>query len=89
MRADEVYKFGDRTLKKVHDKLDYMLKNFKLGYNKGMPKRDWTDKDKKRTTSMLEKTEKTLLIRPIMRSVECYVGGRSIETNYRLPTQTK
>ncbi|GKA09315.1 hypothetical protein Tco_0688646, partial [Tanacetum coccineum] len=42
MRANEVYKFGDGTLKKVHDKLDYRLKNFELGYNDGMPKRAWT-----------------------------------------------
>ncbi|GKA08191.1 retrotransposon protein, putative, ty1-copia subclass [Tanacetum coccineum] len=55
MRANELYMFGDRRLKKVHDKLDYMLHNFELGYNDGMPKRAWTDKDKKRTTSMLEK----------------------------------
>ncbi|GJV50169.1 hypothetical protein Tco_1440381 [Tanacetum coccineum] len=39
MRADEVYKFGDGTLKKGHDKLYYMLHNFELGYNDGMPKR--------------------------------------------------
>ncbi|GJU32478.1 hypothetical protein Tco_1176067, partial [Tanacetum coccineum] len=74
IRADEVYKFRDGTLKKVHDKLDYMLHNFKLGYNKGMPKRPWIDKDK------------TLLKRRIMRSLECYVGGRNIETDYSLLT---
>nr|GEY87378.1 hypothetical protein [Tanacetum cinerariifolium] len=69
MRADEVYKFGDGTHKKVLDKLDYMLHNFDLGYNEGMPKRSWTNKDKKRMTSMLEKIEKTLLERRIMRSL--------------------
>ncbi|GKC98944.1 hypothetical protein Tco_1169219, partial [Tanacetum coccineum] len=63
MKADELYKFRDGTLKKVCDKLDYMLHNFELGYNKGMPKRPWIDKDKKQTTSMLEKIEKTLLKR--------------------------
>ncbi|GJY55031.1 hypothetical protein Tco_0446695 [Tanacetum coccineum] len=35
MRADELYKFGDGTLKKARDKLDYMLHNFELGYNQG------------------------------------------------------
>nr|GEX78729.1 hypothetical protein [Tanacetum cinerariifolium]GEX80102.1 hypothetical protein [Tanacetum cinerariifolium] len=39
MRANEVNKFGDGTLKKVRVKLDYMLHNFELGYNDGMPKR--------------------------------------------------
>ncbi|GJR70021.1 retrovirus-related pol polyprotein from transposon TNT 1-94 [Tanacetum coccineum] len=65
MRADEVYKFGDGTLKKVYDKLDYMMQNFELGYNDGMPKRAWTDKDQRRTTFI---QEKTLLTRRIMRS---------------------
>ncbi|GJV31697.1 hypothetical protein Tco_1392097 [Tanacetum coccineum] len=32
IRADEVYRFGDGTLKKAHDRLDYMLHNFELGY---------------------------------------------------------
>ncbi|GKA19194.1 hypothetical protein Tco_0699109 [Tanacetum coccineum] len=38
MRADEMYKFSDGTLKLVHDNLDLMLHNFVLGYNnQGMP----------------------------------------------------
>ncbi|GJT76444.1 hypothetical protein Tco_1043169 [Tanacetum coccineum] len=86
MRVDEVYKFGDG---RVRDELDFMLKNFKLGYNKWMPKRAWSDKDKRQTTSILEKIEETLLTRRIMRSLECYVGGRSIKADYRLLTRTK
>ncbi|GJV15298.1 hypothetical protein Tco_1360621 [Tanacetum coccineum] len=89
MRVDEVYKFGYGTLKKVRDKLDYMLHNFELGYNDGMPKRAWTDKDKKRTASMLEKIEKTLLTRWIMRSLECFVDGRRIKTDYSLLMRTE
>nr|GEV47256.1 integrase, catalytic region, zinc finger, CCHC-type, peptidase aspartic, catalytic [Tanacetum cinerariifolium] len=68
IRADKVYKFGDGTLNKVHDKLDYMLHNFELGYNEAMPKRAWTNKNKKRTTSMLKKIEKTLLT---IRTIDC------------------
>ncbi|GKC30752.1 hypothetical protein Tco_1038046 [Tanacetum coccineum] len=89
MRANEVYKFGDGTLKKVRDKLDYMLHNFELGYNEGMPKRAWTNKDKKRITSMLEKIEKMLLTILIMRSLECFVGGIGIEMDYRLLMRTE
>ncbi|GJV72867.1 hypothetical protein Tco_1492862 [Tanacetum coccineum] len=81
--------FGDGTLKKVRDKLDYMLHNFQLGYNDGMLKRAWTDNDKRRTTSMLEKIEKTLLTRRIMRSLECFVGGRRIKPDYRLLPRIK
>nr|GEV02525.1 hypothetical protein [Tanacetum cinerariifolium] len=84
MRANEVYKFGDGTLKKVRNELDFMLKNFKLGYNKWMPTRAWSDKDKRRTTYMLEKIGETLLTRRIMRSLKCYVSGKSIKTDYKL-----
>ncbi|GJU57185.1 hypothetical protein Tco_1234951 [Tanacetum coccineum] len=87
MRADELYKFRDGTLKKVCDKLDFMLHNFMLVYNDGMPRRAWIDKDQERTTSVLEKIEKTLLTRRIIRSIECYVGGKNIETDYKLLTR--
>ncbi|GJT20730.1 hypothetical protein Tco_0890667 [Tanacetum coccineum] len=89
MRADKVYMFGDGTLKKVRDKLHYMLHNFELGYNDGMAKRAWIGKDQKWTASMLEKIEKTLLTRQIMRSLECFVGGRKIEMDFRLLTRTE
>ncbi|GKC62619.1 hypothetical protein Tco_1095217 [Tanacetum coccineum] len=40
MRADEIHKFSDRTLNKVYDKLDVMLRDNKLGYgNVGMKDR--------------------------------------------------
>ncbi|GJS73186.1 hypothetical protein Tco_0706027 [Tanacetum coccineum] len=38
-RADELYKFSDETLKSVREILHYRLLNFKLGYNKDIPKR--------------------------------------------------
>ncbi|GKC22777.1 hypothetical protein Tco_1024927 [Tanacetum coccineum] len=85
MRADELYKFSDGTLKLVYDNLDLMLHNFVLGYNnQGMPNRDCSVKDQKRTTSMLKMIDKTLLERRIMRHLESFVGGRRIKTDYRL-----
>ncbi|GKB16927.1 hypothetical protein Tco_0850850, partial [Tanacetum coccineum] len=39
MRADELYKFFDGTLKSVREILHYRLLNFKLGYNTDMSKR--------------------------------------------------
>nr|GEU34198.1 hypothetical protein [Tanacetum cinerariifolium] len=39
MRADELYKFSDGTLKPTRDILNLMLHNFELGYNASMPKR--------------------------------------------------
>ncbi|GJS59101.1 hypothetical protein Tco_0653885 [Tanacetum coccineum] len=40
LRIDEVHKFSDRTLTRIRDKLDFMVKDFKLfEYNKGMENR--------------------------------------------------
>ncbi|GKD99303.1 hypothetical protein Tco_1387287, partial [Tanacetum coccineum] len=47
MGADDLYKFSDRTLKSVRDILNEMLQNFVLGYNHGILKRAWTEKDQK------------------------------------------
>ncbi|GJU94450.1 hypothetical protein Tco_1319206 [Tanacetum coccineum] len=90
IRDDELYKFSDGTLKPVHDILNSMLHNFELGYNNAsMPKRAWTEKDQNRTVSMLKKIDAILMERWIMRSLECFVSGRRIETDYRLLTRTK
>ncbi|GJZ88514.1 hypothetical protein Tco_0660296, partial [Tanacetum coccineum] len=90
MRDDELYKFSDGTLKPVYDILNSILHNFMLGFNNAsMPKRAWTEKDQKRTTSMLKKIDATLLERRIMRSLECFVGGRRIDMDYKLLTRTK
>ncbi|GJZ28738.1 hypothetical protein Tco_0573385 [Tanacetum coccineum] len=76
MRADEIYKFSDGMLKSVRDNMNVMLHNFVLGYNKGMPKRAWTEKDQKRTDAMVRKINNMLLERRIMRSLESFVGGK-------------
>ncbi|GJZ03927.1 hypothetical protein Tco_0537202 [Tanacetum coccineum] len=77
--------FSDGMLKLVHDILNSMLHNFELSYNNSkMPTRAWSEKDKKRTSSMLKKIEEALLERRIMRSLECFIGGRHVETDYRL-----
>ncbi|GJY76083.1 hypothetical protein Tco_0481199 [Tanacetum coccineum] len=82
MRVDELYKFSDGTLKSVHEILYYKLLNFKLGYNKDMPKRKWIEKDQNHTDIMVNLIDKQLLERRIMRSLECVVGGRKVETDY-------
>nr|GEY38177.1 hypothetical protein [Tanacetum cinerariifolium] len=82
LRADKLYKFNDGTLKPIWYLLNLMLHNFELGYNASMPKRAWIKKDQKRTTSILKKIEKMLLTRRIMRSLECFVGGRRIKTDF-------
>ncbi|GJU44975.1 hypothetical protein Tco_1202241 [Tanacetum coccineum] len=88
MRIDELHKFSDGTLMPVRDILHSRLQNFVLGYNAGMPSRAWTETDREKTATMVEEIEKTLLKRRITRSLKCFVGGRSIETDYRLLTRT-
>nr|GEX06318.1 hypothetical protein [Tanacetum cinerariifolium] len=39
MRADELYKFSDGTLKTVHDELHHRILDFCLGYNEDMSRR--------------------------------------------------
>ncbi|GJR73644.1 hypothetical protein Tco_0086009 [Tanacetum coccineum] len=89
MRADELYKFSDGTLKEVRDELNDMLHNFVLGYNHAMPKRAWSEKDQQQTAEMLKMIDNLLLERRIMRSLECYVGGRLNKTDYRLRMRTE
>ncbi|GJY30168.1 hypothetical protein Tco_0413663 [Tanacetum coccineum] len=84
IRADELYKFSDSTLKMVHDELNDMLHNFVLGYNHAIPTRAWSEKDQQGTDEMLKLIDNMLLERRIMRSLECYVSGSTNETDYRL-----
>ncbi|GJX15691.1 hypothetical protein Tco_0216523 [Tanacetum coccineum] len=58
MRADELYKFTDGTLKTVRDELHHKILDFCLGYNKEMSKRKWTAIDKKRSELMVELIDK-------------------------------
>ncbi|GJZ07516.1 hypothetical protein Tco_0541309 [Tanacetum coccineum] len=57
MRTDELYKFSDSMLKFVHDTLHERLLNFRLGYNKGMERRKWTEKDQRRSRIMMIKID--------------------------------
>ncbi|GJW54460.1 hypothetical protein Tco_0098545 [Tanacetum coccineum] len=42
LRADELYKFSDGTLKSVRDKIHHRVLDFHLDYNPEIPKRKWT-----------------------------------------------
>ncbi|GKD35937.1 hypothetical protein Tco_1251446, partial [Tanacetum coccineum] len=66
MRIDEVHKFSDGTLMRIRDKLDFMVKDFRLfKFNKGMETRKWTEDDKRRSEDFIEVIEKRLKIRRI------------------------
>ncbi|GKB00505.1 hypothetical protein Tco_0828498 [Tanacetum coccineum] len=58
LRADELYKFSDGTLKSVRDEIHHRVLNFRLDYNKEMPKRKWTVVDLKRSSIMIELIDK-------------------------------
>ncbi|GJV33128.1 hypothetical protein Tco_1393528 [Tanacetum coccineum] len=89
MRIDEIYKFCDGTLQSVRNILRERLLNFKFGCNKGMPlRREWTEKDKRHTSIMLNKIDDHLFKRRVPRSLKVMVGGKKIETDKRLLQRT-
>ncbi|GKB08266.1 hypothetical protein Tco_0836550 [Tanacetum coccineum] len=79
MRADEVCKFLDGTLKKVQDELHHKILNFCLGYNNEMSRRKWMAMDKKRSELMVELIDKQMRERRIIRNLERLVGARELE----------
>ncbi|GJS51863.1 hypothetical protein Tco_0625225 [Tanacetum coccineum] len=66
MRADELYKFSNGTLKKVRDELHHRILDFRLGYNDEMSRRKWTAIDKKRSKLMVELIDKQMRERRII-----------------------
>ncbi|GJS57919.1 hypothetical protein Tco_0652703 [Tanacetum coccineum] len=90
MQETEVHKFGDGTLIKILEKLDHMVKDFKLyKYNSGMESRIWSEDDRRRSKDFMEVIERRLKIRIIFRSLESFVSGRLRDVDYRLIQRTK
>nr|GEW83788.1 hypothetical protein [Tanacetum cinerariifolium] len=81
MCVDEIHKFCDGTLQSIRNILRERLLNFKFGYNKGMPSREWTSKDKRRTGIMLNKINAQLFKRRVLRSLEVLVEEKQRRTN--------
>ncbi|GKB14653.1 hypothetical protein Tco_0848576 [Tanacetum coccineum] len=88
LRADELYKFSDGTLKSVRDKIHYRVLDFHLDYSTDMPKRKWTAVDRKRSGLMIVLIDKHLREREIIRNLERLVGVRELKMNYKLITRT-
>ncbi|GJZ78560.1 hypothetical protein Tco_0643397 [Tanacetum coccineum] len=66
MRINKVHKFSDGTLMRIWDKLDFIVKDFRLfKFNKGMENRKWTEDDKRRSEDFIEVIERRLKIRRI------------------------
>ncbi|GKD92273.1 hypothetical protein Tco_1372110 [Tanacetum coccineum] len=70
MRADELYKFSDKTLKKVRDEIHHKILNFRLRYNDEMSRRKWMAIDKKRSELMVEMIDKQMRERRIIKNLK-------------------
>ncbi|GKF66920.1 hypothetical protein Tco_0193437, partial [Tanacetum coccineum] len=81
MRSDELYKFSDGTLTRLLSSLEDITKNIDMTY---LPKRRWSNLEKKRVHFMIKDINKLLKERRMMRSLEKFVGGRLYGTDLRL-----
>ncbi|GKE32048.1 hypothetical protein Tco_1451370, partial [Tanacetum coccineum] len=71
MRSDELYKFSDGTLTRLLSSLEDITKNIDMEY---LPKRRWSNLEKKRAHFMIKDINKLLKERRMMRSLEKFVG---------------
>ncbi|GKA79416.1 hypothetical protein Tco_0786012 [Tanacetum coccineum] len=85
MRSDELYKFSDGTLTKLLSSLEDITKNINMTY---LPKRWWSNLEKKRAHFMIKFINKLLKERRMVRSLEKFVGGRLYGTDLRLLQRT-
>nr|GEX62732.1 hypothetical protein [Tanacetum cinerariifolium] len=89
-RETEVYKFSDGTLQRILDKMDFMVKDYRLyKFNPGMEIRRETDDDKRRSEDFIKLIKHQLKFRRIFRNLESFVSGRLRDIDYRLIQRTK
>ncbi|GKC30755.1 hypothetical protein Tco_1038049, partial [Tanacetum coccineum] len=90
MRFNKIYKFSDGTLTRILEALDYIVKEFKIKrLNPGMNTRFWTQKDVTRSKEFMTSIERRLKTRRIYQNLECFVGGRVCDIDYRLLLRTE
>ncbi|GKC77292.1 hypothetical protein Tco_1128066 [Tanacetum coccineum] len=85
MRSDELYKFSDGTLTRLLSLLDDITKNIDMEY---LPKRRWSNLEKKIAHFMIKDINKLLKERRMLRSLEKFVSGRLYKTDLRLLQRT-
>ncbi|GKD12773.1 hypothetical protein Tco_1197180 [Tanacetum coccineum] len=66
MCSHELYKFSDGTLISVRDTLKDMANNLEMGYTSVMPRRRWSNLDKKRSRIMVKDINRQLLERRLV-----------------------
>ncbi|GKD29118.1 hypothetical protein Tco_1239896 [Tanacetum coccineum] len=90
MRFNEIYKFSDGTLTRILEALDCRVKEFKVKrINPCMNMRFWTQKDVTRSKEFIAAIERRLKTRRIFQNLECFVGGRVRDIDYRLLHRTE
>ncbi|GKA32936.1 hypothetical protein Tco_0719303 [Tanacetum coccineum] len=82
---DELHKFSDGTLNHVRTALNDIATGIQMEY---LPKRRWTNQDKRRARVMINAIDGKLRDRRLMRSLEKFVGGRPYEEDLRLLQRT-
>ncbi|GJW97594.1 hypothetical protein Tco_0179402 [Tanacetum coccineum] len=89
MRFNEIYKFSDGKLTRILEALDYRVKEFKIKrLNPSMNTRFWTVKYVTRSNDFIAAIKRRLKTRRIYRNLECFVGGRVRDIDYRLLQRT-
>ncbi|GJX46133.1 hypothetical protein Tco_0271323 [Tanacetum coccineum] len=88
MCSHELYKFSDDTLISLCDTLKDMANNLEMGHTSVMPRRRWSNLDKKRSRIMIKDINRQLLDRRLMRSLERFIGGRYYGEDPRLLQRT-
>ncbi|GJZ56371.1 retrovirus-related pol polyprotein from transposon TNT 1-94 [Tanacetum coccineum] len=91
MRFNETYKFSDGTLIRILEALDYRVKEFKVKWlNPGYVLRILTGKGfVTRSKEFITAIERLMKTRRIYRNLECFVGGRVRDIDYRLLQRTE
>nr|GEU88732.1 hypothetical protein [Tanacetum cinerariifolium] len=88
-RFNEIYMFSDCMLKNIIEALDYRVNEYKVNrLNPGMNTRFWTNKDVERSKEFIHAIERRLKTRRSFRNLECFVGGRVRDIDYRLLQRT-
>ncbi|GJY91543.1 hypothetical protein Tco_0506739 [Tanacetum coccineum] len=79
--SEKRHLFSDGTLTRLLSSLEDITKNIDMEY---LPKRRWSNLEKKRAHFMIKDINKLLKERRMMRSLEKFVGGRLYQTDLRL-----
>ncbi|GKC65376.1 hypothetical protein Tco_1097974 [Tanacetum coccineum] len=85
MCSDELYKLCDGTLTFVRRVLHDIANNLRMDY---LPKRRWSNLDRKRSRIMIKEINQQLFERRLMRNLEKFVGGREYGIDFRLLERT-